>query len=235
MTEKQRLDKYGYIVCFGFIIGPGIMAAIFFSCAGQTDLKRAWIYFIMIQVYYIIGTLLIAVKDPGLMNVRGARRSKEDSKSWDKILVPVFGIFAFYLQPALMGLDVGRYHWSGLTASWMIPGIAVFTIGFIMNYWAMYVNTHFETNVRIQTDRDHKVIQDGPYSLVRHPGYTGIILCHMAAPLILGSFYGLFAGLLAAITLVIRTSMEDRTLQNELDGYKSYIQKTKYRLFPVIW
>ena len=235
MTETTRLDKYGYIVCFGFIIGPVIMAAIFFACAGGMDLPRAWIYFIMIQVYYIIGTILIAVTNPALMNVRGARRSKVDSKSWDKILVPVYGIFAFYLQPALMGLDVGRYNWSGLSGSWMIAGIVIFTMGFIINYWAMYVNTHFETNVRIQSDRDHKVIQDGPYRLARHPGYTGIILTHMAAPLILGSFYGLFAGVLAAITLIIRTSMEDRTLQLELDGYLAYKQKTKYRLIPGIW
>jgi len=235
MTEKAGLDKYGYIVCFGFIIGPLIMATIFFACAGKMDLNRAWIYFIMIQVYYIIGTLVIAIKNPGLMNVRGARRSKEDSKSWDKIIVPIFGIFAFYLQPALMGLDVGRYNWSGLSDPWMIPGISIYTLGFILNYWAMYVNTHFETNVRIQKDRDHKVIQDGPYRLTRHPGYTGIILCHMAAPLILGSFYGLFAGILTAITLIIRTSMEDRTLQNELDGYEAYTHKTKYRLFPGIW
>jgi hypothetical protein len=99
MTENNRLDRYGYLVCFGFIIGPVIMAAIFFACAGRTDLPRAWIYFVMIQVFYIAATILVAVHNPGLMNVRGARRSKQGSKKWDKIIVPVYGLFTVRQGP----------------------------------------------------------------------------------------------------------------------------------------
>ena len=235
MNDKPGLDKYGYLVCFGFIIGPVIMGSIFFACAGTTDLDQAWIFFIMIQVFYIIGTVVMAVHNPGLMNIRGARRKLKNTKSWDNTILPIYGAFGFYIQQALMGLDIGRFEWSLLDKSWLIPGIVICTISFIINYWAMYVNTHFESNVRIQTDRGHKVIQNGPYRLIRHPGYTSGILFHMSTPLIVGSFYGLIPGLLATITLIIRTSLEDRTLQNELEGYKEYAQKTRYRLIPWIW
>jgi protein-S-isoprenylcysteine O-methyltransferase Ste14 len=87
----------------------------------------------------------------------------------------------------------------------------------------------------LQSDRDHKVIQDGPYRIVRHPGYSGLILTHLSAPLILGSWYGLIPGMMGAVTLVIRTSMEDRVLKDELEGYKAYSQKTPERLIPGVW
>jgi protein-S-isoprenylcysteine O-methyltransferase Ste14 len=101
--------------------------------------------------------------------------------------------------------------------------------------WAMLVNTHFETIVRIQTDRHHQVTTSGPYAVVRHPGYVGACLWALAAPLIVGSLVALIPAALATGVLVVRTSLEDRTLQRELPGYADYTQRTPYRLLPGLW
>jgi protein-S-isoprenylcysteine O-methyltransferase Ste14 len=100
----------------------------------------------------------------------------------------------------------------------------------------MLVNPHFEKFVRIQHDRSHKVIDAGPYRIVRHPGYAfvipGFVLC---PPLVLGSWWSFIPAAAAVTVLVIRTALEDRTLRNELPGYKEYAHRVRYRLLPGVW
>ena len=101
--------------------------------------------------------------------------------------------------------------------------------------WAMSANKFFSTSVRIQTDREHRVAESGPYARVRHPGYTGYILFTIATPMILGSLWALIPAGVTLVLFVIRTILEDRTLQNELDGYGEYAARVKYRLIPGIY
>ena len=89
--------------------------------------------------------------------------------------------------------------------------------------------------VRIQEDRDHKVISTGPYSIVRHPGYSGLLLASIAIPLMLGSLFAFIPAFLAAVLLVIRTYFEDRLLKKELPGYLEYSKKVRSRIIPWIW
>ena len=96
----------------------------------------------------------------------------------------------------------------------------------------MLVNTHFEVTVRIQEDRNHKVVTKGPYQIVRHPGYVGAILWTISPPLIVGSAIALAPAAVAAGLLVVRTTLEDRTLRRELDGYGEYAATVKYKLLP---
>ena len=114
-------------------------------------------------------------------------------------------------------------------------GSVAFLTGSVIFYWAMLVNRHFEVNVRIQTDRDHKIIDKGPYAIVRHPGYVGVILWMLFTPLILGSYLGLIPAVIAAATMTLRTYLEDRTLHKELPGYPEFAKKTRYRLLPGLW
>jgi protein-S-isoprenylcysteine O-methyltransferase Ste14 len=89
--------------------------------------------------------------------------------------------------------------------------------------------------VRIQKERGHTVVTDGPYRLVRHPGYVGSILSLMAAPFLLGSRWALIPAVLGVAGYVVRTALEDRTLQDELPGYREYTQRTRWRLLPGVW
>ena len=89
--------------------------------------------------------------------------------------------------------------------------------------------------VRIQKEREHTLVAEGPYKYVRHPGYLGYILMIITTPVALGSIYALLMSLLVMIIFIIRTAMEDKTLLNELEGYKEYSQRVKYKLIPLIW
>jgi protein-S-isoprenylcysteine O-methyltransferase Ste14 len=137
--------------------------------------------------------------------------------------------------PIVAGLDVGRFKWSQLGISYSIGGVILYVICFVLGYWAVVVNEHFETTVRIQEDRGHKVINSGPYRFVRHPGYLSMILGSLSASLVIGSVYSLIPGGVAILAVVVRTYLEDQTLQEELRGYSEYTKKTRHRLVPGVW
>ena len=234
-AAQQRLEAPGIAILVGTFIGPFMEGALLFACAGTMALPRAW-FFIAVSVVGIFGqAVLLAVKNPELLNHRGRWRKKMDAKRWDKPLVKSYGLLAFYAVPIVIGLDVGRYGWTQLGFWSTVAGTILFAFGTFVITWAMLVNTHFETIVRIQTDRNHQVTTSGPYAVIRHPGYVGASLWALAAPLIVGSIVGLIPAALATGVLVVRTSLEDRTLQRELPGYTEYAQHTRYRLLPGLW
>lgn len=233
--SKGKLNKFGIGTVAGSIIGPVIIAVILFVSAGRIDLPRAWIFSISTFVYYLVWVLIMLKLDPGLLNHRGAWKRKKGTKVWDKALLTLYGVFAFYIQSIIMGLDVGRYEWSSLGVGYAVLGFVLYTVGFLLFVWATTENTFFETTVRIQKDRGHEVVSAGPYALVRHPGYTGTVLWAVGAPLIVGSLYGLIPGAVAVLVMITRTALEDKTLRRELAGYLEYSKRVRYRLFPGVW
>nr|WP_255678952.1 isoprenylcysteine carboxylmethyltransferase family protein [Methanosarcina sp. DH1] len=114
-------------------------------------------------------------------------------------------------------------------------GVVIFIVGWVFVTWAMVENRFFETTVRIQKERKHRAVITGPYAIVRHPGYAGMILYYGCAPLVIGSLYGLIPALLLAVAFVFRTYFEDRMLYEELPEYREYTKKVRYRLVPFIW
>jgi protein-S-isoprenylcysteine O-methyltransferase Ste14 len=112
---------------------------------------------------------------------------------------------------------------------------ALIVAGFVGVTWATAVNKFFEPSVRIQTDRGHKVIDTGPYAIIRHPGYAFGFLLFLGMPLALGSMWALIPAILLCPLLVLRTIWEDRTLREELPGYAAYSQRVRYRLIPGAW
>ncbi len=135
----------------------------------------------------------------------------------------------------MAGLDF-RFSWS-LHIPPVIQSLALIgvVLGYVLGGWAMVVNKFFSAVVRIQKERNQTVISDGPYKFVRHPGYTGAILALLSMPIMLGSLWALLpAGFIASLTIV-RTFLEDKTLQEKLEGYKEYAKKVKYRLLPGVW
>ena len=116
-----------------------------------------------------------------------------------------------------------------------LPGLALIVGYFAVATWAPLVNPHLETYVRIQADRGHRVIDGGPYRVVRHPTYAGLALFFLGIPLSLGSLWGLLPAAIAVTLLIVRTALEDRTLLAELDGYAAYSQRVRFRWIPGIW
>ena len=167
---------------------------------------------------------------PSIMAERG--EVKPGVKTWDIAFAVGYFIFAYAIY-AVAGLDLGQFGWSYLGFEFCVLGVVLFVISSVIIAWAMVTNRFFETTVTIV--KGHKVINSGPYSYIRHPGYIGFILMYSSYCLILGSAVSLIPADILAILFVGRTYMEDKTLQKELDGYKEYTKKVRYRLVPGIW
>ena len=133
-------------------------------------------------------------------------------------------------------MDSGRFCWTTkFHPSIYIIGYLFYISSIAFFSWAMWINKWFSSTVRIQDDRDQQVVQHGPYKIVRHPGYVGGILMGYGQALVFGSLWALIPAGVVMLLFVVRTYLEDKTLQNELDGYTEYTKKTRYRLIPFIW
>ena len=111
-----------------------------------------------------------------------------------------------------------------------IGAMLIVIAGYALVVWATGTNAFFSQVVRIQTERGHTVVSSGPYRYVRHPAYVGMILVVLGAPIMLGSWWALIPGVISAVLVIVRTALEDKTLQAELPGYADYAQRTRYRL-----
>jgi protein-S-isoprenylcysteine O-methyltransferase Ste14 len=151
------------------------------------------------------------------------------------ILEAVFLLPTMLAIPIVAALDDGRYHWSHLPWWVCVLGYTLVIAGMAGVTWAEAVNKFVEPTVRIQTDRGHKVIDTGPYAIVRYPGYVSSFLAFIGMALALGSLLALIPAVVSCLLLVVRTALEDRTLQAELPGYKEYAQRVRYRLVPGVW
>ena len=215
---------------FKSIVYTVIFGIALFAPSGDWRWGMGWVY---LGIYIANQIILTVILPPDLLSERST--AQEGSKAWDLVLAS----FAALLMPIgiyiVAGIDHGR-AWSGaLSPIVQIVALVVMVGGIALSDWAMVANRFFSGLVRIQTDRGQTVQTGGPYRFVRHPGYVGGILHHIAAPLMLGSWWALIPGGIGALLFVIRTALEDKTLQDELPGYADYTVKTRYRLVPGIW
>jgi len=206
-----------------------IMAFILFVSSGSLNWIMAW----LLLGIHLAGTIVISLKiNIGLINERA--HEKDGTKRWDAILVRIMNIIGLTVL-LVAGLDV-RFGWSGpFPLSIEIIAMAVVILGYAVLAWAAISNEYFSRLVRIQEERGHNVIISGPYHYIRHPGYFSLILCAIAQPLMLGSFWALIPAIFTVIILFVRTNLEDKTLQEELTGYADYTLQVRYRLFLRVW
>jgi protein-S-isoprenylcysteine O-methyltransferase Ste14 len=206
--------------------------AIFWA-AGRLDWKAGWAYLALLVSSQSVVGLCVWRRNPELIKRRA--RIGRGTKTWDKYWLALFALT--YFSVLLVGaLDNGRHGWSKMSL-WLWPvGAGLHILCLAVITWAMEVNPFFEKTVRIQNDRGHRVIDSGPYRLVRHPGYAGTIVGFiLSPPLLLGSWWAFIPATLAAMMMVIRTVLEDRTLRAELPGYEDYARRVRYRLVPGVW
>ena len=210
----------------------GGLFLILFVSAGRINYWQGWGYLGIIGLLSAIGLKLFSKK---LDLIQERIKPGPGIKRWDKVFMGLF-IPLFLAILFVSGLDAGRFHWTkSLSLPVYIVSYFLFVLSYLFLFWAMWVNPFFSSVVRIQTDRGQTVIQSGPYRFVRHPGYLGGIVWMLTSALVLGSLWALIPSGVTAVLLLIRTYLEDRTLQNELPGYIEYAHKVRYRLLPGIW
>ena len=215
------------------ILGSLITAAILFGTAGRLDWVMGWVVVGVYLVWTAATALTVIPTNPEMLLER--TRPKEGTKKWDVVLIGIVGV-AEIAKYVVAGLDQ-RWGWSPqMPLALQLAGVVVAVLAYdVILVWAMATNAFFAQTVRIQEERGHTVATGGPYRYVRHPGYVGSILSQIATPLILGSVWAFIPAGLAALLFVVRTALEDKTLLEELDGYKEYAGRVRYRLLPGIW
>jgi protein-S-isoprenylcysteine O-methyltransferase Ste14 len=204
-------------------------------CGGDFGWWQAWGYSLLLVAVGIGGHIWAERRHPGLMVERQNAEKFQDAKAWDKVLAPLMMVSISFPLPIVAGLD-HRFVWSPAFPLWLIVlGFILTSLGYAFAVWAMAENRFFSSVVRIQTDRGHAVCDSGPYRLVRHPGYAGNIPPLLGIVLALGSVWALIPAVAALIIAVVRTALEDQTLQEELPGYRDYARRVRYRLIPGIY
>ena len=209
-----------------------ILAAALFISAGRFAEIRAWLFLALVAFIQGLTALILVPRSPDLLIERS--QLKEGVKTWDIGFAVLMGY-----SPVLMALAAGlETRFSAPPSSLdvgAIIAVLVAILGTLLTLWAMTVNPFFSGIVRIQQERGHSVASAGPYQYVRHPGYVGMLVFTLATPLILGSLWAFSLAALTTGITVVRTSLEDRTLQRELEGYAEYARRVRYRLVPGIW
>ncbi len=234
MTESKPL-KLDAITVIRILIFLLFVPVTLFLAAGRIDWPMGWLYAILGSVLSLGSRALMARKHPDLVAERASFRDAEGIKEWDKKLVPWIAQILPFIVLIVAGLDK-RFGWSPDFPLWgALLALGFGILGFAFSTWALTENRYFSSVVRIQTERGHTVCDTGPYQYVRHPGYAGGLLWYLMTPLMLGTLWAYLPTLVMVALTVLRTALEDRTLQEELPGYRQYAQKTRYRLLPGIW
>jgi protein-S-isoprenylcysteine O-methyltransferase Ste14 len=219
------------IISFLFVVVAPFLPLLI---SQQWDWWQAWAYALVSIVGFVISRALAARRNPDLLAERSRFLQHEDAKPWDKTLAPLVGLGGA-LIPLVAGLDA-RFGWSaGFSLPIELVALAVLVGGYALASYALIENAYFSGMVRLQTDRGQHVISSGPYRWVRHPGYAGALLAYLATPFLLDSAWTLLPALFLTVVLIVRTRLEDQTLQAELPGYGDYARRVRYRLLPGMW
>jgi protein-S-isoprenylcysteine O-methyltransferase Ste14 len=198
------------------------------------DWWEAWVYAMIGILGFAISRVLAARRHPDLIAERARFMQHENAKPWDKLLAPFLGLGGGLVM-LVAGLDA-QFDWSPtFSLPVKILSLVIILSGYALGSYALIENRFFSGMVRIQTDRGHQVVSSGPYRWMRHPGYAGALLTYLATPLFLDSGWAFLPTVFITFLLVIRTALEDRFLQDELEGYRDYVKRVRYRLLPGVW
>jgi protein-S-isoprenylcysteine O-methyltransferase Ste14 len=211
-----------------FLAAFPVLFVIFFLPAGTLAYWEAWVYsaILLIPVLFVVAYLL--KHDPELLERRMRMREKEAAQ---KRIINLS--YPYYLLTFLLpGLD-RRFEWSVVPVELVIAADILVLLGYGIVF-LVYRENSYASRI-IEVEREQKVISSGPYAVVRHPMYLGVLLMYTLSPLALGSYWALIPGLLIIPILVARIRNEEEVLARELDGYSEYKQKIRYRLIPGIW
>ena len=224
--EKKVVFAFLYILIF---------PALILLLSGDLFWTAGWIFSIWFLLLCYSTILYLYKKDPALLEERYRKPGTGNQEGWDRSVV--YGIMVgFIAWIVIMPLDAKRFGWSFIFPLWLnILGGAMLAGSFFLFFRSYTDNTFLSPLVRIQEERKQQVVSTGVYGIVRHPMYLGGVLIFVGAPLLLGSGFGLLPGLALTVLLMVRIRGEEDMLCRELEGYREYMQKVRYRLVPYLW
>lgn len=204
------------------------MMAMFFVPAGTWAYWEAWVYLAVLFIPMSFVLVYLLKNDPALLERRLRMREKEAEQ---KTLIK-FSLLYFILIFLVPGFDK-RFGWSDVPTALVLVGDGLVLLGYGVFFLVLRENSYASRVIEVEAGQ--KVISTGPYAVVRHPMYLGVSLLYTFTPLALGSYWGVIGALMIVPILVVRIRNEESVLERDLDGYKAYKEKTRYRLIPGLW
>lgn len=214
------------------VLGIALIDALLLGVAGRLDWRAAWVVSGLFAVYVAAGIAWFGRRDPDLMRERITRAS--NVPIWDRVIYPIYAISLGALL-ITAALDAGRLGWSHVPFGIQAAGAVGIVASFAVIWWCTSANHYLSFQSRIQPERGHRVVREGPYAFVRHPMYTSLIVFTASVALLLGSWLALVPASVIAVLLIVRTVFEDQMLKDQLPGYRQYAFDVRRRLVPGVW
>mgnify|MGYP001026379397 CR=1 FL=1 len=211
-----------------------VFALALFLPAGTLAWPAGWAFLVLFFGFTVALSYWLLQYNPALLTERMTGIGKADQKTWDKVFFAVANVL-FLAWLILMPLDAVRFRWSQMPSWLQVIGALLLLGSFYLFFLTFRENAYLSPAVRLQTEREQKVISTGLYHYVRHPMYATATIFLISTTLLLGSWYGLGVALLLVIAIAFRAVQEERTLRAELAGYDEYMAQVKYRLIPYVW
>jgi protein-S-isoprenylcysteine O-methyltransferase Ste14 len=211
-----------------FVLAIVLLGLMLFLPAGTLFYWHAWAFLCVLFIPFIFVVFYFLKNDPGLLQ----RRMKFKEKEVQQKLIIKLANLLFFIGILIPGLDY-RYGWSNVPIMLVIFSDIVIFLGYILIFFVFKENSY--TSRIVEVDKKQKVVSTGPYSIIRHPMYLGIILMYVFIPLALGSYFAMIFFIPVIILIIFRILNEEKVLTRDLKGYKEYMKKVKYRIVPGVW
>lgn len=214
-----------------FLIGALLLGVLLFLPAGTLNYWQAWVFIVVFNTSVSVIGLYLALKDPVLLERRKKFGPTQEQSPLQKVAISigVLSILGVFVFSSL----AHRFGWSPVPAYGSLVGDVLVALGLMVNLLVFRENSY--GGATIETVADQKVISTGPYALVRHPMYVGVLIMIVGIPLALDAWWGLAIIVVAVPGLIFRILDEEKLLRKDLPGYVEYTQKVRYRLVPYIW
>jgi protein-S-isoprenylcysteine O-methyltransferase Ste14 len=216
------------MVAVRFIPAVPVLLAMFFLPAGTFSYWEAWVYLAIIFIPMTLVLIYLLKNAPELLE----RRMKSGERETEQKLIVKLSVPLFLIAFLLPGFDK-RFGWSDVPVGVVVMAEILVLLGYGMFFLVVRENRYASRVVEVE--HEQKVISSGPYAIIRHPMYLGLLVMYIFSPLALGSYWAIIPALLIIPAIVARLLNEENVLARDLEGYKEYMQKTPKRLLPGIW
>ncbi|MBR4949137.1 MAG: isoprenylcysteine carboxylmethyltransferase family protein [Clostridia bacterium] len=211
-----------------FLCGVILVGLLIFLPAGSWAFFNGWLFMGILFIPMFFAGVIMMIKNPDLLKKR--LKAKETEKEQD-LVIKLSGLM-FLSGFIVAGLSY-RFEWESMPKTMIIIATLIFIISYILYGEVLRENAYLSRTIEVSENQ--RVIDTGLYGIVRHPMYSVTLFLFLSMPIVLGSFYSFLIFLFYPIIIVKRIKNEEEFLQKNLDGYKEYMKKVRYRLIPFIW
>ena len=233
MTSSE-IDQLVRRLIVQLLLWSAITGGLLFTGAGTLRWTEGWLFLGLWFATGLASSLALARDNPAILEERMRPPRQSTHKGWDKPILAAI-LIGWAALHFVAGVDAVRWRWSNNPASIEVAGAALMLAGFYGMHRALRENAYAAPIVKIDAERGHRVIDTGPYAVVRHPMYAGAVLYLLGTALLLGSWMALAIGAALSCLLALRAVWEEDALKAELPGYAAYAERVRFRIVPEVW